>query len=136
MIASISNRLLAVALCAAGCGVAAQEIPPEVLPQRSSSYNIRGMPVESIEFMDFFRGADAAIEAAASIDDEIFLVRARPAAVDGGWVVTARYRELPEPGVLELHEEQMAALGRRLGGHGLMPGFRGPRFRPEMGTAR
>ena len=73
------------------------------------------IPVRSVDYMGFFPSMKGAIEVAASLDVSIFEVTVREAVVGPDWVVTARYREFPNP---EEYEQQKNAIAVLAAAHG------------------
>ena len=76
-----------------------------------------GGPVRQVDYLGFFATEAAAVDVAASIDERIFRVEARPAAVGDRWVVWAKYQQLPTAADVDRHRPAMEALGVRHGGH-------------------
>ena len=81
-------------------------------------FHAKGLSVRRVDFMGFLPSEDAAVEAAAEIDEARFEVTARPAAIGFEWVVIAAYRQLPSLPILEQDRRTMKALGRRFGADG------------------
>lgn len=69
----------------------------------------------SVDYMGFFPTMEGAIEVAASLDESIFEITIREAVIGPGWVVTAKYRELPNADEFEQQKNAIAALAKAHG---------------------
>ena len=107
-------------ICLAGGGAQARMLSsapshaPEGTPPESVLCGYHADDIASVEFYMLANTQAQAVELAALIDAGRFDIEARESTLWSGWIVTARFRQLPRASELEAQSEVTESLAQRV----------------------